>query len=149
VSGWYAEDLHVGMEVSFGEWPLSEADIIAFAQVYDPQPMHVDPEAAAASPYGGIIASGLQTMSIYQALLVEALWSKVVGKAGKSVTAHLRRPVRPGMTLTGGAAITGLTLRPERGDAIIELRSVLVDDDGRVVCEVLADAVLFMRPPDA
>ena len=143
---WYAEDLAVGMEFSFGDWVLTEQAIVDFAKVYDPQPMHTDPEAAAAGVFGGIIASGLQTLSIYQALLVEALWNSVVGKAGRTVTASLRRPVRPGMTLTGGAAITGLTLRPDRGDAIIELRSVLVDDDGKVVCEVLADAVLFLRP---
>ena len=146
MSGWYAEDLAVGQEFPFGKWPLTEADIIAFGRVYDPQPMHIDPEAAAKLPYGGIIASGLQTMSIYQSLLVDALWNKVVGKAGKSVTAHLRRPVRPGMTLTGRSTITGLHLRPERGDAIIELHSELVDDDGKVVCEIDADAVLFMRP---
>ncbi|HUR74938.1 MAG TPA: MaoC/PaaZ C-terminal domain-containing protein [Sporichthya sp.] len=145
----YAEDLEAGMEFPFGDWPVTEADIIAFAKVYDPQPMHIDSEAAAAGVWGGIIASGLQTLSIYQALLVEALWNSVVGKAGRTVTATLRRPVRPGMTLSGGAAITGLTLRPERGDAVIELRSVLVDADGAVVCEVEADAILFMRPPGA
>jgi len=142
----YAEDLAVGMEFPFGTWPMTEMDIIEFAKVYDPQPMHIDPAAAAELPYGGIIASGLQTMSIYQSLLVDALWNNVVGKAGKSVTAHLRRPVRPGMTLTGKATITGLTLRPEKGDAIIELHSVLVDDDAKVVCDIHADAVLFMRP---
>lgn len=145
MSGWYAEDLEVGQEFSFGTWPMTEADIIAFAKVYDPQPMHIDPVAAAALPFGGIIASGLQTMSIYQALLVEALWNKVVGKAGKTVTARLRRPVRPGMTLTGTSTITGLDLRPERGDAVIELHSVLVDDSGDLVCEITAEAVLFMR----
>ncbi len=146
MTGWYAEDLRVGMEFPFGSWPMTEADIIAFARIYDPQPMHVDPEAAANSPYGGIIASGLQTMSIYQSLLVDALWNKVIGKAGKSVTGHLRRPVRPGMTLSGKATITGLELRPERGDALIELHSELTEENGKVVCEIDADAVLFMRP---
>ena len=82
MSGWYAEDLKVGQEFAFGTWPMTEADIIAFAKVYDPQAIHIDPEVAAERPYGGIIASGLQTMSIYQALLVDALWNRVVGKAG-------------------------------------------------------------------
>ena len=148
MSGWYAEDLEVGTEFAFGTWPITEADIIEFATVYDPQPMHLDPEAAALSPYGGIIASGLQTMSIYQSLLVDALWNKVIGKAGKSVTAHLRRPVRPGMTLSGKATITGLKLRPERGDALIELHSELSDETGKIVCEIDAEAVLFLRPRD-
>lgn len=142
----YAEDLAVGMEFGFGTFSLSEQDIIEFAKVYDPQPMHIDPEAAAAGLFGGIIASGLQTMSIYQALLVDALWNGVHGKAGRTITGKLKRPVRPGMTLTGKASVVGLTLRPERGDALIELHSVLVDDEGLVVCEIEADAVLLMRP---
>lgn len=142
----YAEDLAVGMEFPFGSWPLTEPDVISFAEIYDPQPMHLDPEAAAAGPFGGLIASGLQTMSIYQALLVEALWNDVVGKAGRTVNGRLKRPVRPGMTLTGKATVVGLRLRPERGDALIELHSVLVDDDGLVVCEIEADAILLMRP---
>jgi hypothetical protein len=50
------------------------------------------------------------------------------------------------MTLTGKAVITGLVLRPAKGDAIIELHSELVDADGRIVCEIDADAVLFLRP---
>ncbi len=148
MSGWYAEDLAVGQEFAFGSWLLTEADIIAFAQVYDPQPMHIDPVAAASSPFGGIIASGLQTLSVYQALLVEALWNSVVGKAGKTVSARLRRPVRPGMTLTGTSTVTGLNLRPDRGDAVIALHSELVDDTGEVVCEIDAEAVLFMRPAE-
>lgn len=143
----YADDLAVGMEFPFGTFSLTEQDIIGFAKVYDPQPMHIDPEAAAAGPFGGIIASGLQTMSIYQALLVEALWNEVVGKAGRTITGRLKRPVRPGVTLTGKATVVALKPRPERGDALIELHSVLVDDDGLVVCVIEADAVLFMRPP--
>lgn len=142
----YAEELAVGMEFPFGTFALSERDIIDFAQVYDPQPMHIDPEAAAAGPFGGIIASGLQTMAIYQALLVGALWNDVVGKAGRTITGRLKRPVRPGMTLTGKATVVGLNFRPERGDALIELHSVLVDDEGLVVCEIEADAILLMRP---
>lgn len=145
MTGIYAEELSVGQEFPFGTWELTEASIIEFASVYDPQPMHLDLVAAADLPYGGIIASGLQTMSIYQALLVDALWNSVVGKAGKTVCARLLRPVRPG-TLTGRSTVVGLELRPERGDAVITLRSELVNSDGQVVCEIEAEAVLFMRP---
>ncbi|MBA3743650.1 MaoC/PaaZ C-terminal domain-containing protein [Sporichthya sp.] len=143
---YYADDLQVGTEFPFGRWPLTEADIIAFAKVYDPQPIHIDPVAAAAGPFGGIIASGLQTTAIYQALLVDALWNDVVGKAGRTADARWFRPVRPGMTLTGKSTVTGLELRPDRGDALISLCSVLIDaDTDERVCQVDATAVLFMR----
>jgi acyl dehydratase len=86
-------------------------------------------------------------MSIYQSLLVDALWNDVVGKAGRNVNGRLRRPVRPGMVLTGKATVLGVIPRPEKGDAVLELRSELVDEtSGEVVCIVEADAVLLMRP---
>lgn len=144
---WYADDLAVGMEFPFGHWPVTEASVIEFASTYDPQPMHTDRAAAEVGVFGGLIASGVQTMGIYQALLVEALWSHVVGKAGRSLQTRLRRPVRPGMTLTGSAVITEVDRRPDRGDAILGLHSAIVDDTGEVVCEIDATAVLFLRPP--
>lgn len=144
---WYAEDLAVGMEFAFGRWPMTEQDIVSFAKVFDPQPMHTDPEAAAAGQWGGLIASGLHTMSIYQSLLVDALWNDVVGKAGRNVNGRLRRPVRPGMVLTGKSTVIGLQFRPQKRDAVLELRSELVDEaSAEVVCIVEADAVLLMRP---
>jgi acyl dehydratase len=147
VKALYAEDLQAGMEFPFGRWPMTEEDIISFAKVFDPQPMHIDPEAAAAGMFGGIIASGLHTMSIYQSLLVDALWNDVAAKAGRNVNGRLRRPVRPGMVLTGKSTVLGVQLRPEKGDGILELRSELVDESsGEVVCIVEADAVLLMRP---
>jgi acyl dehydratase len=147
MSWMYAEDLKPGMEFRFGRWPMTEEDIISFAKVFDAQPMHIDPQAAAAGQWGGIIASGLHTMSIYQSLLVDALWNDVVGKAGRNVNGRLRRPVRPGMVLTGKATVLGVIPRPEKGDAVLELRSELVDEtSGEVVCIVEADAVLLMRP---
>jgi acyl dehydratase len=57
----YFEDYRVGEVVEFGSVAVSEADIIAFARAYDPQPFHIDPHAAQASPYGGLIASAWHT----------------------------------------------------------------------------------------
>ena len=50
---------------------VDEASIIAFAKEFDPQPFHVDPVAAAAGPYGGLIASGWHTAALVMRLLVE------------------------------------------------------------------------------
>lgn len=134
------------MEFPFGSWAVTEKNVVDFARVYDPLPLHTDPEGAAAGPLGGLIASGLQTMSIYQALAVEALWQRIAVQVGRGLTARLTRPVRPGMTLTGKATITDLVFRVERGDAVLALRAELVEDAGHVVCEIDADAVVLTRP---
>ena len=60
---WF-EDLPVGWRSRVGTWRLDPAELIAFAKQWDPQPFHVDPEAAARSLYGGLTASSLQLFAI-------------------------------------------------------------------------------------
>src|SRR2546421_9929951 len=65
VAGRYFDDFSEGETLDLGTVTISEAEIIAFGRQYDPQPFHVDPEAARASPFGGVIASGWQTGGHY------------------------------------------------------------------------------------
>ena len=88
----YAEDLAVGQRFEFGSYTISEEEILRFAQQYDPVPIHIDKEAAAKGPFGGLIASGFNTLAIYQRLIVEAVWSKVAGIVGRSFDVRLFRP---------------------------------------------------------
>ena len=60
----YFDDLKAGERFVTGEWALDEAEIVAFARKFDPQPIHVDAVQAADGPYGGLIASGFQTMAL-------------------------------------------------------------------------------------
>ncbi|NHZ94107.1 dehydratase, partial [Massilia sp. CCM 8733] len=57
-STWYFEDFYVGQEIAVGSRTVSEEEIIAFATQFDPQPFHVDHDAAAGSIFGSVIASG-------------------------------------------------------------------------------------------
>jgi acyl dehydratase len=98
----YFEDFHAGEIMEVGSVTLTEEAIIAFARQYDPQPFHTDPEAAKSSMYGGLIASGWHTVSLFMNLIVTRLLldSSSLGSPGVD---ELRwpRPVRPGDTLTG------------------------------------------------
>src|SRR4029077_17416205 len=69
----YFEDFRVGETVDLGSVQVSQADIIAFASQYDPQPMHLDPNAASFTIYGGLIASGWHTGALFMGLLVRRL----------------------------------------------------------------------------
>lgn len=60
----YLEDFTVGEVLQTAPVMLSAEEIVAFAKLYDPQTFHTDPEAAKSGPYGGLIASGLQTISV-------------------------------------------------------------------------------------
>ncbi|HEY9417276.1 MAG TPA: MaoC/PaaZ C-terminal domain-containing protein [Pseudonocardia sp.] len=142
----YAEDFAAGREFPFGSWTVTEQDILEFAGQWDPLPMHIDRDAADRGPHGGLIASGLHTLVIYQRLVVEALWSRTAVVAGRGFQQlQLRRVVRPGTTLTGRALITDVTPRPDRGDALLVVDGQIVDDEGLVVLHLISEGVIAGR----
>lgn len=140
----YAEDLAIGQRFPFRNYLLEEAEIIEFAKRYDPLFIHMDPAAAAKGPFKGLIASGLQTLAIYQRLIVEAMWERVAGVAGAGIESRFMRPVRPGMTLTGHAEIAALVRRPERNNAVVTVKSQITDGSQQVL-SVSLDAVIHSR----
>jgi acyl dehydratase len=143
----YAEDLFEGQQFQLGTHTITEAEILQFANQYDPVPIHTDPVAAAAGPFGGLIASGFNTIAIYQRLVVEAIWKKVAGIAGRSFEIRLPNPVCPGATLTGQSQIQKINIRSERRDAVVIFKTELVDDNGKCVLILVLDALVRLRPP--
>lgn len=93
-------EIHQGQVLEFGSYTVSEREIIEFATRYDPQLFHVDPAAAQASKWGGLIASGFHTCGIAMRLLVDNVLkgSESNGSPGLSSIKWLK-PVRPGDTL--------------------------------------------------
>jgi acyl dehydratase len=115
----YLEDFKAGDEFRSPGITLTEAQIIDFALAFDPQPFHLDATAAAAGPFGGLIASGFHTA----ALSFRLFWQTgVLGDAslGSPGFDELRwlKPVRPGDTLRVVARVLDVrrsTSRPDRG----------------------------------
>jgi acyl dehydratase len=97
----YFEDYVSGTTFEYGEISLSADEIIEFARRFDPQPIHIDPEAAARGPFAGLIASGWHTASVMMRLLADHYISHVAGMASPGVD-EIRWliPVRPGDTLS-------------------------------------------------
>jgi acyl dehydratase len=144
----YWEDFHVGDEAVHGSHEITEAEILAFAREYDPQPIHVDAVAAAAGPFGGLIASGWQTASIYMGLYVRAFMLDTAGMGSPGVE-ELRwlAPVRPGDVLTARSRI--LDLWPSENDAgrgTIVGENELVNQRGEVVMRFRARMHIARRP---
>ncbi|WP_225333937.1 MaoC family dehydratase [Halomicrobium urmianum] len=97
----YFEDVTVGDAATVGEYEVTAAEIVEFAEGYDPQSIHTDEEAAADSPFGGLIASGWHTAAMTMRLLVDDYYADRAALAATGVD-ELRflEPVRPGDTLT-------------------------------------------------
>lgn len=143
----YADDLTPGQQIPLGNYTLTEAEIVDFAQQWDPLTIHTGP--AADSPLGGVIASGIQTLAVYQRLAAQTFWNRFPSGIGRGFEITFRRPVLPGTTLTGQITIRSVEPRPDRGDARMTIDAVLVGDDGQTVLEVTNSSVMPLRPAGA
>jgi acyl dehydratase len=144
----YHEDYLLGATYECGNVSIDRASIIAFAKEFDPQPFHVDPEAAAAGPYGGLIASGWHTAALVMRLLVENYLASEssLGSAGLE---ELRwpNPVRPDDTLRVRATVVESRRslsKPDRG--IVKTVVEAVNSDGATVMRATAINFMLVRP---
>jgi len=114
----FLDDLSVGQRFSSSSHTVDAAQIKAFAAQFDPQPFHLDGEAARATLFGGLAASGWHTAAITMKLLVESdlpLRGGIIGSGGEI---SWPKPTRPGDTLTVVSEVEELT--PSRSRPIVE-----------------------------
>jgi len=142
------EDYPPGLHAEYGPTTVTADEIVAFATAFDPQPMHVDAEWAAAGPFGGLIASGWHTTAIMMRLLVDHWLNGETSLSSPGVD-ELRwhRPVRPGDQLTARFTVLEArpsASRPDRG--ILRTRIELVDADERLVMSQVMTNFVLRRP---
>ena len=143
----YLDDFAIGDKFSTGEAEITEAMILSFARDYDPQPFHLDPAAAEQSIYGGLIASGFQTLALGFRLVLET-GVYAASSMGSSGFDELRwlKPVRPGDRLHVEAEVIGITpsrSKPDRG--IIRVAYRYLDQRGEPVLTVAMMHMLRRR----
>ncbi len=122
----YFDDFEIGERFVTAGVTLTESLIIDFAMRYDPQPFHIDVEAAKASTYGGLIASGFQTFALGFRMVLEMGVLRACGM-GSPGTDELRwlKPVRPGDTLHTELEVLEKTpsrSKPDRGVIRVKYR---------------------------
>ena len=97
----YFEELEVGETVDCGSIEVTEDEMLEFAERYDPQPFHIDPEAAKDSMYGDLIASGWLTAGLSARLLVTGYMNQNATLGGNGIDdLRWHRPVYAGDTLS-------------------------------------------------
>lgn len=140
------DELSVGQEFQFGSFVMTREEILDFARRYDPQPFHVDEEAAKRTIYGGLIASGLHTQAKAFGHIIRTGWIEKVSMGGSEQTVRWLAPVRPGDEIAISARVEGLTpsrSKPDRGVVKMLYTGKRVAD-GAVVLEILG-VHLFRR----
>ncbi|MFB6084471.1 MAG: MaoC/PaaZ C-terminal domain-containing protein [Halorientalis sp.] len=142
----YFEDITVGETGTFGEETLTEAEILAFAERWDPQRFHVDPEAAAESVHGGVIASGLHTIGVAMRNWVEAWLNDVANLGARYIQrVEFHDPVHPGDTLVVRGEVLDATV-PDHTDSHGYLDYELAAHvDGEPAMTMVTDLVVQRR----
>ena len=125
----YFEDYAPGLVVECGTVAIDEGAIVTFAEQFDPQEFHTDPERAAHGPFGGLIASGWHTASLMTRLFVTRYLSGASSLGSPGID-ELRwtAPVRPGDALSVRATVLEARLsrsKPDRGlvHSLVEVRN--------------------------
>ena len=129
----YLEDMKIGQKASFGNYRVTRDEVIDFASKYDPQPFHLDDDAAAKTHFGRLSASGWHTAAMTMSMLVENLKNAKQAGLGSPGLDELRwlKPVYPGDTLRVETELTDVRpsrSRPEMG-RIHSLVTVFNQDD--------------------
>ena len=142
-----AEEMPFDEEIVCGSYAVSEREIIEFGTQWDPQYFHVDPEAAAHSTFGGVIASGLHTTSIFQRLAVQAIYTRYDVIAGREIRSlRFLRPVRGGDVLT--ASVLLHSVEPaRRGRCLVTIMGTLRNQEGVPVLDLKVDSLVRSRTP--
>lgn len=134
--------------IELGSRTITKEEIIAFAREFDPQPFHLDEEAARQTIYGGLLASGWHTGSLMMRLLCDGLLKETLSLGSPGID-ELRwlKPVRPGDTLSGRLTVIECLpsrSKPDRGTlrSLMEMRN----QHGEVVLTIKGLGLFGRRP---
>ena len=136
----YFEDFSAGQVHELGSVEVTESAIVDFARQFDPQPFHLDPEAAKESVFGGLIASGWHTGAMWMRLYVDSLLGGPASQGSPGIE-ELRwlAPVRPGDTLHGRLTVLE-TRHSERrpGRGTVRIRGKMVNQEAVTVLSLVS-----------
>ena len=150
MGGLFFEDFHVGRQFTTEPVTLSEAEIIAFAQKYDPQPFHADKELAAQSVFGGLIASGFQTIAVGAGQWLRTGQQEGTGMGGPGMRdIRWLAPVRPGDALHTTVEVTEARPSRSKPDRGIARFDYTMRNDTEVVATFATIVMLRRRPNSA
>ena len=147
----FYEDIAIGHKQAFGRYEVTREEVIDFASKYDPQPFHLDDEAAAQTHFGRISASGWHTCSMTMSMLVANLTANKQAGLGSPGVDELRwkKPVYPGDTLRCETEVIEKrrsASRPEMG--VYRSRVRVLNQDDLPVMTFISNGLIRTRDPE-
>ena len=147
----YFEDLQIGSMQYFGSYDVTREEVIEFAGKYDPQPFHLDDEAAAATYFGRLSASGWHTGAMMMRMMVDNMKENQQAGLGSPGIEDLRwlKPVYPGDTLRCETEVLEKRRsrsRPEMGS--FKSRATVYNQDDVAVMSMVSTGLIRTRDPN-
>ena len=147
----YFEDFSTDWTAKYGPRRVTREEIIGFAAQYDPQPMHLDEEAARNTMLGGLGASGWHSCCIMMRLIADGLLLDAASMGAPGIEeVRWLKPVRPGDSLTLRGSVTGVRAsqsKPDRG--FVTFLWEMSNDRGETVMTLVCPQMLARRHPGA
>ena len=143
----YFDDLQTGLTYVTRSHTVTETEIVRFAREFDPQPFHLDHEAARQSVFKGMSGSGWHTAAISMRLLVDSGPPLAAGILGIGGEIAWTTPMRPGDTLQVHSEVVALTPSRSKADrGIATIRNETRNQRGEVVQTFTARVIVPVRP---
>ncbi|HKU58308.1 MAG TPA: MaoC family dehydratase [Gaiellaceae bacterium] len=144
----YWEDFEIGEVTELGPVVVTADEIVEFAKKYDPQPFHIDEEAAKNGPFGGLTASGWHTAALFMGMFVRGILLDSASMGSPGIE-ELRwtAPVRPGDSLKVRVTVTDVqpsSKNPNRGTVFTT--SEVFNQNGELVASMKARGFFARRP---
>lgn len=141
------EDYRVGQTQQYGSYSVTREEIVEFAREFDPQPFHLDEAAAAASPFGGLIASGWHTAAMMMRMITSrGTGGPILASPGFENLRWLK-PVRPGDVLSVRSTVRETRAsrsKPDRG--LVKFNTEVLNQHGEPVMTLVSMALMKRRP---
>jgi acyl dehydratase len=142
----FLDDLHVGQQFNAGPVSITAEEIIRFAREFDPQPFHLDPEAAKATLFAGLAASGWHTAALTMRMLTDGGMPIATGVIGVGGEIAWPLPVRAGDELRVESEVLDIVRsRSKPKQAIVTMRSRTRNQNGEIVQVLTAKLVVFSQ----
>lgn len=147
----FYEDIAVGTKRSFGRYEVTREEVMDFASKYDPQPFHLDDEAAAQTHFGRLSASGWHTCAMTMSMMVKDMMGKKSAGLGSPGVDQLRwkKPVYPGDTLRCESEVIEKrrsASRPEMG--IFKSTLTVFNQHDEPVMTMVSNGLIRTRDPE-
>ncbi len=145
------EDIALGSPYEYGAYPVTKEDIFAFAHEYDPQPHHIDEEAAKLSLVKGLCASGWHSCAMFMRIFYDGMLADAASMGGPAIDeVKWLKPVRPGHVLKArSTCLEKRVMRSRPGVGICKMKHEMLNQDDELLMTMQNSFFIAVRDPAA